>query len=296
MPYLYRYMSDTSTEFAFGQSVNSQSKYIHANDSGNTTETKEDLDFVESTDFAQRYIVWRIRFGALYWLANSKAFQKACQTVKSYADGFVNRALSPSHKRQTKSDGLEKYVFLDELIKETRDPIELRDQVLQLLFAGRDTTSAALSWIILLLARHPTEFVALRETIISTFGTESSPLSPITFESLKGCKAITHVLYETMRLYPIVPINSRQARRDTTLPVGGGPDGKSPIVIKKGEHVGFSAYVIHRREDIWGSDAAEWKPERWVGRKLGWEFIGFGGGPRVCIGRKFTFYVSLPCW
>jgi cytochrome P450 len=56
----------------------------------------------------------------------------------------------------------------------------------------------------------------------------------------------------------------------------------------KGEIVGFHAYVMHRRQDIWGEEAEEFHPDRWIHRKLGWEMIAFGGDPRVCLGQLFA--------
>lgn len=45
---------------------------------------------------------------------------------------------------------------------------------------------------------------------------------------------------------------------------------------------------MHRRRDIWGEDADEFKPERWSGRRPGWEYLPFNGGPRICIGQQFA--------
>jgi cytochrome P450 len=50
---------------------------------------------------------------------------------------------------------------------------------------------------------------------------------------------------------------------DTVLPVGGGPDGKSPILVKAGTQVNYQVWVMHRRKDLYGEDAEEFKPERW---------------------------------
>lgn len=291
LPLLYRFTMDVSSEFLFGESINSQSTALHSQDSGNTKDLEKELDFVEAMNYAQNFVMWRIRLGALQSIFSIKKFKKACKTVKDFADHFVRIALDPDHKRPPTLPGQKpKYVFLDELVAETRDPIELRDQVLHIMVAGRDTTSALLCFTILLLARHPAEFQHLREAIVSHFGTEKAPTNELTFESLKACKELKNVLYETLRLYPLVPINGREAIKDTTLPTGGGPDRKQPIVIRKGEQVGYSAYVMQRRKDIWGEDADEFRSARWDGRKLGWEFIGFSGGPRICLGRKCRPY------
>lgn len=287
LPLLYRFTMDVSTEFLFGESVNSQSTALYSHDSGNTKDLQEELDFTEAMNYAQEYIAWRMRIRVFRHFASSKKFRKACNTVKEFADRFVRIALDPDYKRPQILPGQkQKFVLLNELLSETRDPVELRDQVLQILLAGRDTTSALLCWTILLLARHPAEFQRLREVMVSQFGTEKHPTAELTFESLKACKELKNVLFESMRLYPLIPFNGRQAVRDTVLPTGGGPDGKQPIAVIKGEQVGFGAYVLHRRKDIWGEDSDDFRSARWDGRKLGWEFIGFSGGPRICLGRK----------
>lgn len=59
--------------------------------------------------------------------------------------------------------------------------------------------------------------------------------------------------------------------------------------VKKGWMVGYPVYVMQRRKDIWGEDALEFNPDRWEGRKSGWEFLPFNGGPRICLGRKSTY-------
>jgi cytochrome P450 len=287
MPYLFRFTMDVSTEFLFGHSVDTQSRRLYSQDSGNTQEIQDDLEFTEAITFASDYTGWRLRFGPMYWLVNSKKYKRSCETVQRFADRFVNLALNPDKKRP--SNGKErKYVLLNELVSETRDPMELRSQVLHVMLAGRETTASLLSFVLLLASRHPGEFNKLREAVTSHFGTEISPTNEITFSSLKACKPVYNFIYETLRLYPLVPVNGRRALRDTILPTGGGPDRKQPIAIKKGEQVGFASYVIHRRHDIWGEDADEFRPDRWINRKLGWEMTAFGGGPRVCLGQQFA--------
>jgi cytochrome P450 len=45
---------------------------------------------------------------------------------------------------------------------------------------------------------------------------------------------------------------------------------------------------MHRRKDLWGADAAKFRPERWDSRRPGWEYLPFNGGPRICIGQQFA--------
>lgn len=60
-----------------------------------------------------------------------------------------------------------------------------------------------------------------------------------------------------------VPLNGRVAVDDAILPLGGGPDGKSPILVKAGTEVSYNTWAMHRRKDIYGPDADEFRPERW---------------------------------
>lgn len=91
-----------------------------------------------------------------------------------------------------------------------------------------------------------------------------------------------------LRLYPIVPFNIREAKRDTYLPVGGGPDGKSPVHVPKGHEVIFSVYTLHRDPEVFGPDADEFRPERWGKIRPSWAYLPFNGGPRICIGQQFA--------
>ena len=99
-------------------------------------------------------------------------------------------------------------------------------------------------------------------------------------------------MHETLRLYATVPFNSRRAVKDTTLPVGGGADAKSPIYVRKGQEVNYAVHIMHRRKDLWGEDCDEFRPERWQNRKAGWEFLPFNGGPRICLGQQHALTLA----
>ena len=91
-----------------------------------------------------------------------------------------------------------------------------------------------------------------------------------------------------LRVHPVVPGNSRLAIRDTVLPLGGGPSGQAPLFVPKGTMVGYSPYTMHRRKDLYGPDADEYKPERWENLRPGWEYLPFNGGPRICLGQQYA--------
>lgn len=180
-----------------------------------------------------------------------------------------------------------RYVFLHELVSQTSNKIKIRSELLNILLAGRDTTASMLSNVWFELANRPDVWRRLRREVDALDG--AFP----TFERLKDMKYLRAVLNESLRLHPVVPENDRQAEVDTVLPVGGGEDEKSPVFVKKGQLVHWSLYSMHRRKDLYGEDAEDFKPERWLdeggkkGLRVGWEYLPFNGGPRICIGRRF---------
>jgi cytochrome P450 len=92
-----------------------------------------------------------------------------------------------------------------------------------------------------------------------------------------------------MRLTPSAPVWDREAKRDTFLPNGGGPDGKSPLFVPKGQGITYIFYALCHSEEEWGQDVEEFRPERWDGLKYTWHFTPFGGGGRICPGREYRF-------
>ncbi|KAJ5780217.1 cytochrome P450 [Penicillium paradoxum] len=283
-PLFFRLTLDSATEFLFGTSVHSQRQQSENHD-------YEWKNLSASFDTGTRVLGERSQLLEFYWLCNPKDFRDSIKEVHRFADFCVREALdrfqNPKTESAPTSAPKEKYIFLDELVKATKDPIELRSQLLNVLLAGRDTTASLLSWTFWLLARHPLVFDKLRESILSDFGPHEKT-EKISFSSLKSCTYLQYVLNEVLRLYPPVPINDRRATKDTTLPLGGGADGKSPIFVKKGEEVLYHVCVMHRMKELWGPDADEFNPERWESRKHGWEYLPFNAGPRICLGQQFA--------
>ena len=274
----FRLTIDSATEFLFGESVESQLGALH------NLNRPED-SFAAYFDKSQWVCAQRSRFEKLSFLAENKETKFSDKQVHDFVDKVVSNALSAAQSE--KKDEKSSYVFLEALLQVTRDPIELRSQLLNILLAGRDTTASLLSWTTLMLARNPEVFTKLRETIISTFGTYSNPQN-ITFSALKSCQYLQYIMNEVLRLYPVVPFNRRNATRDTTIPRGGGPDGQDPVYVRKGQSIIYTTHVMQRRKDLWGPDADQFLPDRWASRKAGWEYIPFNGGPRICIGQQFA--------
>ena len=216
------------------------------------------------------------------------AFRRACKTSHSFVDFAVQKALEATDepKWSSRQDDNKQYIFGDALIEETRDKKILREECLNVLLASRNTTSCCLTWTLRLLAGHPAVMEGLRDEIASISGLGTGATQPIR-EHLKKMTYMSLVLKELLRLYPSVPVNSRSALTTTTLPFGGGLDGRSPILVRKGQVVGYCVYAMHRRVDIYGHDALEFCPGRWENEKLkdvGHGYLPFNGGPRVCLG------------
>lgn len=280
-PLFLNFTLDTATEFLYGSSVHSQQ--VVQDISG-----AERTDFGHHLDAGKAFIQTRGVFGKYYWLLHTQKFARHCREVHKYVDRFVQSSLRHEAKSNRSAEdptSKKKFVLLDELAKKSQNPVELRNESLHLLSAGRDTTGALLSWVFYFLSRHPTVFEKLRAIIIAEFGTHRAA-NDVTFTKLKSCQYLHHCINEAFRMVSIVPLMERVCIKDTTLPNGGGPSGTKPIFVPKGQRVLISTYAMQHRVDIWGQDAEEYNPDRWEGRKTGWEFFPFGAGPRKCVGRK----------
>ncbi|KUJ23955.1 putative cytochrome 52A4 [Mollisia scopiformis] len=278
----FRYTLDAATDFLLGRSVNS-------------LEVPEQ-EFAEAFGEVQRVQNIIARAGPLNPLVPRSTFKKGIRTINEFVNPFIDDALRLSPEElasKTKSE--EGYTFLHALASFTRDRTVLRDQLVAVLLAGRDTTASTLSWLFYELARHPEVMKKLRAEIEERIGWERAP----TYEDLKNMKYLQNTMNETLRLYPVVPFNVRLALKDTTLPRGGGPDGLSPVGILKDTPIGYSTLVMQRRPDLTPHITSpsssspltveHFSPERWqTWQPKPWNYIPFNGGPRICIGQQFA--------
>jgi cytochrome P450 len=142
------------------------------------------------------------RLGPLNGLLPRQNFRRNMKVINSLIDRYIERTLRLNPDELAgKGKGDSGYTFLHALAGFTRDRKVLRDQLIAVLLAGRDTTACTLSWTIYELARHPECLRKLREEILSVVG----PTRPPTYEDLKSMKYLQNVMNETLRLYPIVP-------------------------------------------------------------------------------------------
>jgi len=139
----------------------------------------------------------------------------------------------------------------------------IRDQMLTMLIAGHDTSTALLAWTFALLGQHP----EIHNRLVQEVDTqEKSPL-------------LDQVIKESLRLYPPIHIGNRRVAKEMEF---------SERCILVGKRMFYSIYLTHRDPQIW-EDAEAFCPERHAhGRKTPpFSYVPFGGGPRSCIGAAF---------
>ncbi len=213
--------------------------------------------------------------------------------ASDFVDYYVSKGLAKRDQLLMEKPNSEKrgrYVFMDELVRQTTDTVQIRSELLNILLAGRDTTASLLTNVWFILSKRPDIWQKLQADVATLAG------GVPTFEQLKDLKYLKALLNESLRLHPVVPANSREAYEDAVLPLGGGPDGNAPLFVKKGTLVSWSVYTMHRRRDFYGEDAEEFRPERWLddpatgrkGLRPGWEYLPFNGGARICLGQQFA--------
>lgn len=192
-----------------------------------------------------------------YW------YNKSIKVLEEFIVPFINQALDlPNHELDKRSKSEKSFTFLHALAGYTRDPKVIRDQIVAILLAGRDTTAATLSWTFYQLAKHPEVYAKLRQDVLRVVDTEQQP----SYEDLKSMKYLTHTLNETLRLYPAVPFNVRYALADTTLP---GIPGQPDITVVKGDAVFYSTIAMQRRQDLYPAPSPDFapadvfSPDRW---------------------------------
>ncbi|KAJ5605217.1 n-alkane-inducible cytochrome P450 [Penicillium lagena] len=280
-PLFFRMTLDSATDFLFGESVHTLDEVT----------SHSAASFANNFNISQEGLAKRSRLGTLMMFYKDSRFSEAVREARSYVNRFVDKAINYRIQldstevdvcEEARKISSQRYVFLHELSKRTLDKNELTDQLLNILLAGRDTTASLLSTTFFMLARRPDVWNKLQKEIKILNGEKPS------FGDLKAMKYLTWVLNESLRMYPVVPINVRMANKNTYLPIGGGLDGKAPIFVKEGHEIMYSVYTMHRLPEIYGLDADEYRPERWESLKPGWAYAPFNGGPRICIGQQFA--------
>jgi cytochrome P450 len=241
-------------------------------------------------------------------IGSERKLRHSLATIDSFAFDLIRKRrkelLATDTHTQPKPDLLSRFIKIADDVVETpeikqriaQDPrsthqnpsdLFLRDIVISFILAGRDTSACGLTWFFWILSRNPSVEANLCNEINSTIaarkGESPEPSGLVfSFEELKHMHYLHAALTESMRLYPPVPDDSKEAAVDNVFPDG--------TVIPKGIRVSFHMYAMGRSERIWGPDCLAFRPERFLRDGVfvppsPFDYPVFQAGPRICLGK-----------
>ncbi|KAG7440390.1 cytochrome P450 monooxygenase pc-3 [Guyanagaster necrorhizus] len=293
-----RFTLDSATEYLFGKDVNSSSAglpYPAGSPLANNPHFVNHPSnvFLKAFAAAQEQSAIRLQRGKYWPLLEfwADAVKPLRQVVNEFVEPLLVEALNIKARGdnpvEDKKDFDEGVSLLTRLVENTDDTKLIRDELVNILVAGRDTTASLLTFAVYMMSEHPEVATRLRSEILEKVGTKTP-----TFEDIRDMKYLRAFLNEILRLYPPVPMNSRMSKVTTTLPNKGG----APYYIPDGTRIIYSVFLMHRRTDLWGPDALEFDPDRFLDQRLHkyltrnpFIFVPFNAGPRICLGQQFAY-------
>ncbi|KAK9505239.1 hypothetical protein O3M35_009334 [Rhynocoris fuscipes] len=235
------------------------------------------------------------------WLRNGIVFTlsptgKEFTAVRNRLYNFTNQVIAERRKiiEETRNNNnqtdvenkKEPKIFLDCLLEfqsngeNSLSNSDIREEVDTFIFEGHDTTSAAILFSLYSLATHKHVQDKAMNELNQIFGSDQR--AP-TLNDIKQMQYLERVIKESLRLYPSVPMISRQLTQDLHL------DGD--IVIPATTNVILIPYFLHRNTNIY-PDADKFDPDRFLPENMKhlhpYAYIPFSAGPRNCIGQKFA--------
>ncbi|PRQ48963.1 putative abieta-7,13-dien-18-ol hydroxylase [Rosa chinensis] len=258
---------------------------------------EESIQFAKAYERATEAVLYRIadiswRIKRFLNIGREAVIRNNMKVVDQFLYKLVNSKIETVGNSEDEPS-LKKRDFISRLL-ETReaDPKYLRDMVLFFIIGGKDTTASGLSWFLYMMCKHLQIQEKIAQEVREATGLNNTSSADeiaanLTEESLNKMQYLHASLTETLRLYPAVPMDARVCFSDDTL-----PDGFS---IKKGELVVYQAYAMGRMKFLWGDDAEEFRPDRWLDEngifqeESPFKFTAFHAGPRICLGKKYGY-------
>ncbi|EEY62024.1 cytochrome P450, putative [Phytophthora infestans T30-4] len=284
---LNRFTMEAFTEIGFG---------VHMN----CLDAEKEHPFQTAFDRSQQLFILRFVRPSWFWklqrflgVGAEGQVKKDMEVINSTIFDIVAQTLEHRAKGTQDDKGGKDIVslFLDDLNRSgdadesSFDPTYLRDIVINFIIAGRDTTAQALSWFFYCLSKNPEAETKIREEVAAKLPKLLNGQCSPSMDELGELVYVEAALRETLRLYPSVPIVSKEAVHDTVLSDG--------TFIGAGTLAGLPMYALGRMPHVWGPDAAEFKPERWIeaGKLISvsaYQFVAFNAGPRLCLGKNLA--------
>ncbi|RKF64472.1 Cytochrome P450 94A1 [Golovinomyces cichoracearum] len=226
----------------------------------------------------------------------AKKVRDAISEVRSYGTFIVSNVMREresdfTYEEKIKCFGSSCGTLIDSLINETNDKRIIADAALSYLTAGRDTTGQALSWTLYLLLKNPAHIRIAREQIEQTLKKNGSSglgvrcLNTPLFRA-SSLPYIMAIFYESLRLFPPIPLEFKECQQPAILP--------DSTYLPKDTIICWCTWAMNRSRLIWGEDANDFRPERWIDNnntfkpRSVFEFPVFNGGPRICLGKKMA--------
>jgi cytochrome P450 len=213
------------------------------------------------------------------YLGSEKKLKKCVSTLHNFAHNIIiERREQLRTKSSVTSSDILTSIMLSNDPELTSDKF-LLDLILNLILGGRETTAVALTHLFHLLQLYPD----VEERLINEFRSKKNEITQETINNMIYADAVFH---ETCRYMPPVPYDFKVCNEDIMLP--------GNIFIPKNTIITYTPYHYHRLKSIWGKDAEEFKPERWIddeGRfktESQYKFISFNAGPRLCLGKSMA--------
>ncbi|KAI6154234.1 cytochrome P450 [Pisolithus tinctorius] len=174
---------------------------------------------------------------------------------------------------------------------------EVLAQMRGLLIVGYETMSITLTWALLELAGNPDIQNKLRQELVM-FGEEP------TYDQLQSSLPyLDAVLHETLRVHPALIDIVRVATEDDIIPLSElliteSGEVVNSITVARGTHIGIPVSCVNRSTRLWGEDAMDFRPERWLEKdgipkkaqdiQAYRHILTFMEGPRICVGKGFA--------
>ncbi|KAI9190506.1 hypothetical protein H9P43_001940 [Blastocladiella emersonii ATCC 22665] len=304
--YLYRFTLDSFMAIGFGL------EDLQALDAPDGTPVPFAIAFDETQRILnKRFNMSELQWTLAEWLNGDRArLQQYTATIHGLAHEIIAaRHAEPAEVSAARKDLLARFMALRKpaegdaglILSATSDSAcpssttysdtELRDMILNFVIAGRDTTAQSLSWTMFELICNPRALAAFRAEIDRVCPDGAEPDYHALTKELKYGQA---VLSEGLRLHPSVPTEIKFAVYDDVW-----PDGTR---IRAGEGVVWIPWVMGRLTELWGDDAAEYRPERWLDEHGGknkhpgpFKYPVFNAGPRTCLGQQMVMLQGVAC-
>ncbi|KAF8876291.1 cytochrome P450 monooxygenase pc-3 [Gymnopilus junonius] len=294
---------DSGTQFLFGHDVESLSAGLPYSPCSEIPNSAEFVNhpsnvFVNAFLEGQSITAFRTRMGPNWPL--SEFWSDKVKSLRKIMDGFMEPLMIEALKNTAATEKADlggtdesSGTLLSHLVKHTQDVSVLKDELINLLVAGRDTTASLLSYAFYMLTQYPNIAQRLHQEVLDKIGATKRP----TYDDIRDTKYLRAFLNEVLRLYPPVPFDSRSSCKETVWT--SKTPGSKPYYIPNNTRILYSIFHMHRRTDLWGPDALEFDPDRFLDERLHkyltpnpYIFCPFNAGPRICLGQQFAYQES----